>query len=862
MEKFTGDQNITGIAKNATSRVNDKLNFGAEATGNALSKVFQESQIADVSSIDSANSIWQYPEELQGNLGLFASDLFFAFAGIDGNDFRKIYPYSFSLTIAKKTYEIFLPLPPSAFSMDIPSASQLTVTLNGIVEESNGAPLRNISISGSTGIVNQASTIFNEQSSAASSEPWYKTAADYAIRYGGLGNTVGGIQNVVQTGTNAIQNISRALGLGGINFYPLNSQDDKIKKRTGFYWFHSLLRFFEIYLLLKKSAGGKNVVLGFNMYKDKQFFQVTLGNFRWQKIPGSIEYNYSISITAWKKLAASPTDLQEPFTIASMPASSKFDLFSTIRQTISSLRQTVLSLQNLVSCANQDLYENIIGPINEIMLLSKDATGLSKTATDFIDQFKNGSFSSSISGHVKNNWSTFKSVIDETNKNNFNYGSYSDNSSALSNELNKTSASNKSQENILPKDIEKNPYKYWKIFDLIDMDEVDLDQKARSAINAKVDKVRQTNIYTFKEHKKSVTIFSKKVSSLILQNKKINLNDVALSNSINTLLITLDTLINYYRNQPKSSLNDYYSYYIDYAVANGIALNKSTSKFFVPFPTETTLESLSYQYLGNSGRWLEIAALNGLKSPYIDEEGFYLILKSNGNQNTVLLDSRENLYVGQVVEILSNTEVSKKLKIKEITEFSKTEFLISFDGDLDLSAYKLIDEAKIHAYLPNTVNSQMLIAIPSSQQPVNNDQVNLGPGLDQLNSIAQLSKIDFLLSSSGDLVLQPNGNIARAIGLTNLSQAAKMKLFTYQGSMLHRANFGNPLKDGISISDFNAKNYLSQINQLFAQDERFTGILVSNLQVKGPAVDLTLLVGTKNTNVNLPVTTTVPINSV
>lgn len=156
----------------------------------------------------------------------------------------------------------------------------------------------------------------------------------------------------------------------------------------------------------------------------------------------------------------------------------------------------------------------------------------------------------------------------------------------------------------------------------------------------------------------------------------------------------------------------------------------------------------------------------------------------------------------------------------------------------------------------------MLIAIPSQLSPINENQVNLGPGLDQLNSIAQLSKIDFLLTDSGDLAVLPNGNIARAIGLTNLSQAAKIKLFTFQGSMVHRPSFGNPLQSGISIANFNAVRYLSQLNQLFAEDQRFTGILLSKIKVAGPSVDVSLLIGTSNSGINLPVTTTVPINNI
>lgn len=806
------------------------------------------------------------------------SDLFYNFASIDGLDFRKIYPYSFVIYNEEtgEGREIFLPLPPTAFTMDIPSATQLTVTLGGIVEESNGAPLRTINISGTTGIINskdfeipQPTADFlkpdpagdnrESDSSDSNGSNFFNMVGDYAIKTavgtakGALSNTLGQLQSTINIAASALQNIIRPFG-GTVNFYPLNKYDNNIRKKTGFYWFHSLLRFFEYYLHVKKTEEGKNVRLIFNIYKDRQFFYVTINNFRWQKIPGSVEYNYSISLTAWKKVI--PNEIKQGNPV--IPTSASFNLFDSLRQTISGVRQTILSLQKVFYAANQDIYENVLVPLSEINLLIKDAAGLTKSCGDFFDQFKNGSFNNAISRYVKENSFAYNQLIQASTKNNYVFGSPQSNSSISLDNDKKSLSSKESQTNILPSDMTKDSYKYWDFYDQIPIDSLQLDQKSKSAINAKVEAVRNLTLYDIMERRKKLELFSKTFSDLATKDKRLNLNDVLLSSQINSLIIVCDVLINYFKNQPKNASNDYYSYYVDYAVSNGLALNKAKSKFFVPFPAGSTLESLAHQYLGNSVKWMEIAALNGLKAPYIDEDGFDLKLKSNGNQSTALLSTKENLYVGQVVEIFSDVLKPKKIKITEITEFSKTEFLVSFEGSLDLSVYKTQDNAKIHAYLPNTVNSDMLIAIPSKVSPINKNQVNLGPGLDQLSSIAQTSKIDFLLSTGGDLIITPNGNIKRAKGFTNLSQAAKIKLLTKQGSMLHRPNFGNPLQDGISIANFNAKKYLSQLNQTFGQDQRFTGILFSNVLVKGPAVDVTLLIGTSNAGINLPITTTVP----
>lgn len=794
------------------------------------------------------------------------SDLFLNFAAINGLDFRKVYPYSFSISEefnneSNIIKEIFLPLPPNSFVMDIPSATQLTVTLGGIVEESNGAPLRNINISGSTGIVNKFTSIYNSELKTESSSDtgFFKKAADYAIRYGGLNNTVNAIENVQETAQNAIQRVGRSLGLSNsINFYPLNEKEDKVQKVTGFYWFHSLLRFFEYYLHIKKTKAGRKIRLGFNVYKDKQFFHVTLNNFRWQKIPGSIEYNYSISLTAWKK-ANSPEKGPGALNVGSTPVSKNFNLFDTIRQSIAGLRQTALSLQDVFYALDQDVYENFFSPLNELGLFVKDLQGIGAACGDFLDQFSNGSFSNAISNAIKNDENLYSIVLQSATKDNYVFGSSDSGGSAIADLDKKTSQSKNTKKNILPNDMVKNPYKYWQVYDQIPIQSLELDQKSSEAISVKIEKVRNFEVNDILKRKKKFEFLSKTFSEISTKDRRLNLKNIQMSSVLNELIIQCDVLINFLKNQDKNASNDYYSYYIDYAVSNGLNLDLARSKFFVPFPVGSTLESLSLTYLGDPGKWMEIAAINGLKSPYIDEEGFTVQLKSNGSQATALLATRENFYIGQVVTIKSNTVTPKKIKIKDITEFSKTEFLFSFEGELDLSVYKTIDNAVIHSYLPNTVNSDMLIAIPSQSEPVNQDQVNLGPGLDQLDSLTQLSKIDFLLTPDGDLSILPSGDIRKATGYTNLVQAAKIKLFTAQGSMLHRPFFGNPLRPGISIANFNAKEYLTRLNELFGQDGRFSGILLSNISVKGPSVDVNLLIGTNSTGVNLPITTTVPV---
>jgi hypothetical protein len=100
-------------------------------------------------------------EEAKANANLDADDSAWVFVGddIDGTRWNKVYPYQ--LIIVEKTAsgyantgKVFtLPIPPTDMQISTPFAITTSVTLGGIVEEHNGAPLRQIQFSGTTGVV-------------------------------------------------------------------------------------------------------------------------------------------------------------------------------------------------------------------------------------------------------------------------------------------------------------------------------------------------------------------------------------------------------------------------------------------------------------------------------------------------------------------------------------------------------------------------------------------------------------------------------------------------------------------------------------------------------------------------------------
>ncbi len=119
--------------------------------------------------------------------------------------------------------------------------------------------------------------------------------------------------------------------------------------------------------------------------------------------------------------------------------------------------------------------------------------------------------------------------------------------------------------------------------------------------------------------------------------------------AINGIITSTDQFISYLKDngnqvdQTPSSLE----FVAGLAQQAGIFFNIPKSKYAVPMPYGHSLERLALQYLGNANRWHEIATLNNLRDPYIDEEGFAIALLTNAVGHQIVLPNVDNLFVSQ-----------------------------------------------------------------------------------------------------------------------------------------------------------------------------------------------------------------------
>jgi hypothetical protein len=343
--------------------------------------------------------------------------------------------------------------------------------------------------------------------------------------------------------------------------------------------------------------------------------------------------------------------------------------------------------------------------------------------------------------------------------------------------------------------------------------------------------------------------------------KRLTTEDILILEKLNDIQMQMDAIIASMDTATSESSEDYYSFYRDFAVANGINFSESSiSKFYVPFPFGATLESLAVQYLGSPERWIEIAALNSLKEPYVDEVGQLIDIKSSSGGNTLGVSSDRLLYVGQIVEISSDTKPSTVRKIREIDVVNAGLTLVTFEDSkgLPLTAYKPSENAKMKVFMPDTVNSNMLIAIPSTSAPRQGSVFKITPELDDLNKLARIAKIDIMLDTQGDIILTGGGDVKLAAGLTNIIQAATLKIRTKTNTLLQAPEFGNPADAGVNTSEASAQDVADALNDSFSGDPRFNGLISVQVSKKGPVIMIDSLVNIANTDINLPISAEVP----
>jgi hypothetical protein len=730
--------------------------------------------------------------------------------------------------------------------MTTPFAISGEVTLNGYVEQHAGAPTRIITLSGTTGVLP------GRESVSAIASNINSVLGGSVPNTNPLGRFAGNIASSLTNTSNGPTNVYEPKGLVGT--------DDGVK--TGYVNFRLLEMLFEVYAELKASGteDSKKLRLGFSMYKDDHVYLCTPIMFTRRRTKSTpLEYMYEIKLKAWKRInwvtqAATPVNLTQKFSS---------NVFARLANTITEARIILQASKSTITSTIGNIESTILNPLRQMSLMVKDGAGLVQTLNDIPTEVFG-----SIANDIILSWNNIKTGV------NFSQGISAElaqlnqafsqtQQNAIGTFTGKLISETKQQAaagifyggGTLPGGVPNNsfnigtlgkvfsnPDAYAPVFSQIPINNVNLSNASAQLIQQTILTARNTSKQYIQQIinnlQSAEAAFADSVGlgspiydatyglTPIPQSRVAVQSDYDALSGLRQSIVSLQQLISVVNFNPSNPIPSKETYIANLANASNISFNLPQSKFIVPFPYGFTLERLAALYLGDPNRWIEIATLNSLQDPYVDEEGFDLEFIAPPVGSQVVVGPTTNLYVGQTVWCISNLQSNFKTTILAIkqnldnTLVLTLDILQNFDQPFNLYGY-----TALHAFLPNTVNSQNLIYIPS-EFPSNNTENDYSgiSGVNNIDNLLAVGGIDLLLDQDNDLIITNSGGFLYSFGLQNIIQQIRLIFTTEKGSILHHPEYGFPTSVGSSLADSDPQVMVSTIQNIFQNNPTFTSV--------------------------------------
>jgi hypothetical protein len=743
-------------------------------------------------------------------------------------------------------YRFTLPIAPQEFQMDMPIMTNVQATLGGISETHGGAPFKNIVMTGTTGI-----------SPLRGTAPTGRTGDDQNELLRAAGAVFAGTaQAAIRTANSARQTFT-----GGVTFRNLNdsvpsgdgSQSNKIPARsTGYYQYLLLQKFLESYVQIKSrnqfnkelNAHSRQIRLALAVWKEKSIYLVSgvqLSRRKTAMDPHLV--TFTLQLKAWARVnlsnTVSPAFADHNF-IARNP-----NLVAQALTRFRAARETLDGLKDVLSSVITDTASTVSEALRQTTLFMKSLAGVTYTLADLPDTVKNDALPL-ITQDWNNLRASFEGVIPKELDDEFR-------AAQTKGSVSKSSLKDPNLslifDRLSPSSLRFKPETLRRI-----NDEISTTQKlGRLDFETMRNDLRKiADQFAFAVGGGDETYSATYGTAVYSSSRSPTPAEYDALYALNEACQILDALAA--SGQIDVPAPTSLEYVAGLAEKSGIAFRVPRSKFAVPFPYGTTLERLAAQYLGDPNRWHEIATLNGLRAPYVDEVGFSLTLLTNGDRNKVIVSDASNLYLGQSVSLSADGILRSKRQVVAIDPVTTSSFVLTLSGEDNLSQFTTAAHAKLEAFLPGTVNSQQVVYIPSENQAGQDPEVKAVPGVDAFDPLLQVGGLDLLLTPDGDLVVTPDGDCRLAYGLTNIVQTVKLALATPQGALLQHPEYGLNIPIGISTADLSPEDLLKAAREYFNNDPTFSGVRSASVQKDGNTVYLAIEVGIAGVNQYIPIT--------
>jgi hypothetical protein len=707
--------------------------------------------------------------------------------------------------------------------------------MRGVIEEHNGVKFKTISASGTTGIWPTRQSIKDGDSGKGLS------------LFGGTLGALGGFRDAVDAFSSSKQDDTPEY------FDPI---DDEGGTHTGYFQAQLLQQFLEQYAMAKKLPENKSWRLVFDCPKTNESFVVTPMQYtvnRSQRSPG--EFLYNMQFKAWKRIEIGKGSESDKGFQALQSLSPGF--FSKLLTTLNNVRGLISAAMNVVKAIRAD-FARIFSIIRAITSIIKAIAGFILAIVDLPNKIIND-LKDVLKGAAEDLRAAGQSIKDAGDILSKYFGG-DDRNEGLSGaavEAGQLGIAARDAARVSPvNNLFDEPEAFFDFFSVFNVDDLELTAQQRDAIDADVELnslISTEEIRGFVQEMVDFTLdlsnyygagdafFSeltgrpepkKRATPMSIEEFELLAALEEAVSGVNSLIATRE----FDDGRIESSLE----YVGGLADDSLIPFNSSsTAKKLVPVPFNLTIEQITARYLGNPDRYNEIITINNLRSPYIDEDGFFYNFLSNGDSRQFNIDNNENLYIGQKIQISSNTVPTFVRKITAIEKITDSNYLVTVDGISDLNLLTTSDQAKMKAFLPGTVNSQNQIYIPTDA-PIDAEPRTYDIPYLEGDTLTGLSKIDWLLDDSGDIVLNSFGEVGLANGTTNLIQALKMKVSTQKGQMLSDTSFGLGLSPGVITSDVAIESVLNDLRKMVLQDSRFSSVDKIEIELLTPDLAITI----------------------
>ena len=747
-----------------------------------------------------------------------------------------------SFVALDNSWTFSLPITPQQLNIQDQYAINTTATLRGVLEEHGGLKFKMITASGTMGIWPYRESVTHPPTSPGLIQSVFGGTIE------AVGNLIGQVNRVIQSAT------SNHPATKPVTVRPEGSTAGATS--TGFYQAQALQQFLEQYAEAKLNPANKGWRLVFDIPKQNTSYIVTPLPFTWQQTANKPqEVMYTLQFKAWRRI-----DLQQKVSPAQpdvQPISP--GILQRVLSTISAARRVTSASTDLIGAVRSDVTAPL-DVLRQTSLFVKDLAGVAISVADLPFQIQRD-----YSSAIKDSMNNLKAQISQTNSDPSVRAALNAVSASVANveglslasvsggQLGNSAAIAQSLDP--SNNIFRSPEKNFSLMDSVPVNSLSLTDAQQNKIDQVLADIRETTVDDLKQFRAVILELSLQLSNNFgagddfyseIYNRPAptpRIQPMTLD-EYDILKSLYDTMQSYDILTATTDIDDNnkqtnMEYVAGLADQSEIPFDIPNSKILVPVPFGLTIEGIAARYLGDPQRWIEIATLNNLRDPYIDENGFQLPLLSNATGRQITVSSIENLYIGQRVVLKSSTQSPTARRILGIDRLSDTSFLLTLDGEPDLDSFVTADQAYLQAYLPGTVNSQQKIFIPSDQG-VPDDANIVPPSSVAADPLVGMSKVDWLLTDSGDIAVNSFGDFRFAAGMTNLIQALRIKFGTQKGTVLVHPEFGLGVRVGSSVTDIAAQTLYDNINKMLQEDPRFQGLNSLQVSIDGPTVSIGL----------------------